>query len=679
MSDTQSVPNRTFLGNVRVRAKILGGSGAILLALAVVGGLSFLSFSKVAEDFEEFSEAASLGSLSTELAGDFSGLTKDASEFLLTGDAAILAKAEQLEAQMAEKVKLAKARARNEAQVKELEEVGNIVSAFSTEFKKVGELSQEQATLVDQVILVDAAKMMVDMEEMSRKSAAEGNSNALVIARTAEIALARGHGALATVLGLNKEEAAKVFEDSFHELQQAIAGLDKATKGTDLRPMYEDLAKLSAAYHDAAERAIEDHEQLQELIEKEMNRQSEEASTKLAALSEEVRQEEEGLRAALTKTISTTEIVIAAVALAGFVAGIVIALLVASGIAKPVVMIAGVMKALGEGNRTIEVPAKGNRDEVGEMARSVQIFKEGLIEAERLRAEQEAEQQRQIERGRKMEALVADFDRMIGEVVSTVSGAATELQSTASALSATAEETSRQSTAVSAASEEVTRNVQTVASATEELTASIHEISNQVTESNRVVDNAVKEAEDTNAKVNGLSEAAQRIGAVVTLINEIASQTNLLALNATIEAARAGEAGKGFAVVASEVKNLATQTAKATEEIGGQVKAIQDSTTSSAEAIRSVTQTIARVSEITTTIASAVEEQGAATQEISRNVQEAAGGTAEVAANITGVREASQQTSAGSTQVLSAAGELARNGERLKKEVETFLYSVRAL
>ena len=199
-----------------------------------------------------------------------------------------------------------------------------------------------------------------------------------------------------------------------------------------------------------------------------------------------------------------------------------------------------------------------------------------------------------------------------------------------------------------------------------------------VTESSRIVAGAVTQAEDTNAKVKGLAEAAQKIGEVVTLINEIASQTNLLALNATIEAARAGEAGKGFAVVASEVKNLATQTGRATEEIAGQVKAIQDSTESAAQAIHAISVTINRVNEISTAIASAVEEQGAATQEISRNVQEASTGTAEVSTNITGVTQASQQTSAGSTQVLASASELASNGERLKKEVDTFLHTVRA-
>ena len=349
------------------------------------------------------------------------------------------------------------------------------------------------------------------------------------------------------------------------------------------------------------------------------------------------------------------------------------------GVIRPIARIVAAMTTLAGGDKESAIPFTDRRNELGAMAKAIQVFKDNMIEADRLRAEQEELKKRaEAERRQGMLDLADQFESAVGGIVNGVTAAATELQATAQALSATAEETSRQSTAVAAASEQTTQNVQTVAAATEELSSSIREISNQVTESTRIVAGAVTQAEDTNGKVKGLADAAQKIGEVVTLINEIASQTNLLALNATIEAARAGEAGKGFAVVASEVKNLATQTGRATEEIAGQVKAIQDSTESAAQAIQAITVTINRVNEISTAIASAVEEQGAATQEISRNVQEAASGTAEVSTNITGVTQASQQTSAGSTQVLSSANELAANGERLKKEVDTFLHTVRA-
>ena len=380
-----------------------------------------------------------------------------------------------------------------------------------------------------------------------------------------------------------------------------------------------------------------------------------------------------------TDTFNNNLYLLVAILIGAVAIGAALAMVVARSITLPLNGIIGVMGELTKGNLAVEVGGQDRRDEVGSVSKAVGVFKDGLVEAERLRVEQEeAKKRAEAEHRQAMLDLADKFEASVGHVVGAVTSAATELQATAQSLSATAEETSQQSNAVAAASEQMTQNVQTVASATEELSSSIREIGNQVSESSRIVGHAVTQAEDTNAKVKALAEAAQKIGDVVTLINEIAAQTNLLALNATIEAARAGEAGKGFAVVASEVKNLATQTAKATEEIAGQVRAIQEATDTSAQAIDTIAQTINRVNEISTTIASAVEEQGAATQEIARNVQEASTGTAEVTNNISGVTQASAQTSAGSTQVLSAASELAKNGERLRQEVESFLHMVRA-
>jgi methyl-accepting chemotaxis protein len=263
----------------------------------------------------------------------------------------------------------------------------------------------------------------------------------------------------------------------------------------------------------------------------------------------------------------------------------------------------------------------------------------------------------------------------VKDVVGIVASAASEMEASAQSMSATAEETNRQSTAVAAASEQAATNVQTVASAAEELSASIREIQQQMATSARIAQQAVEQVDRTDVTVTGLVQAADKIGEVVNLISDIASQTNLLALNATIEAARAGEAGKGFAVVASEVKNLANQTAKATEEIGQQIAAMQTATGDSVQAIRGIGETIKQISEVTTAVASAVEEQGAATQEISRNVQQASAGTQEVSSNITGVSQAATQTGTAAGQVLNAARELAQQGQQLNTEIEAFLRS----
>ncbi|MBR0718999.1 methyl-accepting chemotaxis protein [Bradyrhizobium liaoningense] len=337
------------------------------------------------------------------------------------------------------------------------------------------------------------------------------------------------------------------------------------------------------------------------------------------------------------------------------------------------------MVRLAKGDMTVEIPGVGRRDEIGEMAGAVDVFKANMIEADRLRAEQaEAEQRQAVQRRADMDRLAGEFEAAVGEIVETVSSASTELEASAGTLTKTAEHSQDLATNVASASEEASTNVQSVASATEELSSSVNEISRQVQSSARMASAAVEQAKLTTAKVGQLSKAAARIGDVVELINTIAGQTNLLALNATIEAARAGEAGRGFAVVASEVKALAEQTAKATGEIGQQVSSIQAATDDSVQAINEISGTIEQLSEVSSTIAAAVEEQGAATQEISRNIQQAARGTQLVSSNVTEVQRGATETGTASTQVLSAAQSLSLESNRLKREVDRFLVTVRA-
>jgi methyl-accepting chemotaxis protein len=348
------------------------------------------------------------------------------------------------------------------------------------------------------------------------------------------------------------------------------------------------------------------------------------------------------------------------------------------GLSQPIARLKSVMEALAGNNLSVDVPGTGRRDELGDMARTVEVFKKNGIEVERLKEEQQATQKRTAEQRRADMVKMADsFEGAVGEIIETVSSASTELEASAGTLTKTAEHAQRVTTMVAAASEEASTNVQSVASATEEMASSVNEISRQVQESARMASEAVGQARTTTERVSELSKAATRIGDVVELINTIAGQTNLLALNATIEAARAGEAGRGFAVVASEVKALAEQTAKATGEIGQQITGIQAATQDSVTAIKEISGTIERLSEISSTIAAAVEEQGAATQEISRNVQQAAQGTQQVSSNITDVQRGAGETGSASSQVLSAAQSLSRDSSRLKLEVGKFLNTVR--
>jgi len=336
------------------------------------------------------------------------------------------------------------------------------------------------------------------------------------------------------------------------------------------------------------------------------------------------------------------------------------------------------MKALGEGDLTADVPHQGEKTEIGTMADTLQVFKQALIAKKAADEAASLEADAKIQRGQRVDSITRDFEKLIGELVDSLSSSSTELEAAANTLTTTAELTGKTSGGAATASQEVSSNVQSVAVATEEITSSVGEISRQVQESSRVAGEAVRQAQKTDASITELSQAAARIGDVVKLITAVAEQTNLLALNATIEAARAGDAGRGFAVVASEVKALAAQTAKATDEISAQVASMQTATQESVVTIKEIGKTITLISEISSTIAAAVEEQGAATQEISRNVQQAASLSGEVATSITDVSRGAGETGAASGQVLSAAQMLSTDSSRLKMEVQKFLATVRA-
>ena len=386
------------------------------------------------------------------------------------------------------------------------------------------------------------------------------------------------------------------------------------------------------------------------------------------------------IAATATAIYERTRLILVAVAGLGILIGAAAAMAVARwGIVKPIAAIVACLKRLAEGDLSVEVTGTARRDEVGDIARTADVFKGNLHRVRDMEREADEERERNAaERRSAMLALADRFEQEVGAVVGGVSTAAAELQATATQLSAMAEEASRQSTSVSVATEQTSANVQTVAASAEELSISIGEIARQMSEASKLARDGADKAQTSENNVDHLTQAARRIGEIVSLISDIAAQTNLLALNATIEAARAGDAGKGFAVVASEVKTLATQTARATEEISQQIGEIQGRVDQAAEAITAVSHIIVQLDRNAASIASAAEEQNAATTEITRNDQQAAGGVQEVASNIEGVSQAATETGSASAQVLSSSKTLGQRAGDLRLAVDRFLGEVRA-
>ncbi len=375
---------------------------------------------------------------------------------------------------------------------------------------------------------------------------------------------------------------------------------------------------------------------------------------------------------------SAMALIMAALALTAL-ACVVIGFLMIRTISMPITRMSGVMQKLADGDTNVTIPNVGERNEIGVMGGTVEVFKDNMIKTRALEEEtRQAREDAEVQRKKTMYDLADQFEGAVGGIVEMVSSAATEMQATASQLTSSAQESAAQATSVSAAAEEAGTNVTSVAGSAEELGASVSEISRQVEHSSQKAREAVREADATAAIVQELSEAADRINGIVDMITGIASQTNLLALNATIESARAGEAGRGFAVVASEVKALAGQTGRATAEISQHIGSIQSTTRRAVEAIQSITGTIRDINDSSSTIAAAVEQQGSATNEIVQAVNQASMGTQEVTSNITGVARMAEETGAGAAQVLSASGELAQQAANLRNQINSFLAHVRA-
>ena len=663
----------------RIGSKISAGFAMVLVILAISSALAWLAFGEVSNAVGQYTSLTSNSAIYRDInltVAQYRGYVR---QYIFSDNEAAADRAIKEAATTRELIANGLAHVKSPVRRSLLEDMAKQSDLYAKHFARVRELNTEQAKVEASGMDSTGQQMTDEFTTITTAANKAGNTDLVPIAIEGRRLSLMARLEANKRIGRRDEAAAKEADQSLEALKRTLQSLDAATKGTELNAAVAAEVKLVDTYQAAFHRAAAlDNEQVT-LVNGVMREagdvlEANAVKAKDSNLADQLAIERVTVAATASGIQWVTILGLAAVVLGGLLAW-----LTGRGISRPVVRMCTAMRALAGGDKSVEVPGVGRKDEIGQMADTVQVFKNNMIEAERLRVENELQKaQAETERKAGMLRLADNFEAGIKGVVNSVASQSTEMQSAAQGMTHTAELATQQATAVAASVEEASANVQTVASSAEELSASVREIGQQVEHSSKIASQAVIDADKTNATVEGLAKTAQRIGDVVQLIETIAGQTNLLALNATIEAARAGDAGKGFAVVASEVKSLANQTAKATEDISQQVTHIQVSTKEAVTAIEAITETIGEVSRIATAIASAVEEQGAATQEIARNIHEAATGTRQVSTSMVSVSDGAQQTGTAATQVLGAAGELSRQSEQLSSDVRQFITEVKA-
>ncbi|WFU25250.1 HAMP domain-containing methyl-accepting chemotaxis protein [Bradyrhizobium sp. CB1717] len=674
---TASPPKRALFPTLRFRAKIILGFAAVLVISAGSMAFAYFGFERVSSGVGSYRTSVTEADLARSIDRELLAYRSAVRYFVVTGkedDAKAALDAEaSLKSSIDQAIKGAKKPARQESLGKLAKEFSN----FSATFAKVLQAKRDSALLVQNQLTRNANLLKYKLDDIGN-NASDSEAQAIEFGTKQVNAQFQTASAAATNFVLTSDQTIatsalarlKFVENS---LGAVYSMDDKIVAGL------KDAKTILVAYRESLEKLIANAKMVDDLV-TEMSGSAGAILQGATAMKADLVAEQQRLESESEATIGQTEQLVLMLAVGGTLLGAILAFLLGTGISRPMIAMCKAMRELASGNFDVVLPGLGRKDEIGEMAGAVEEFKvQAIAKAERDAAASEVQNREQAaSRRAELIRFADDFESAVGAIVSNVSASAVQLESAASTLTRTAETTQSLSSQVAGVSEQASSNMQSVATATEELSASVEEIGRQVRDSSRIAENAVVQARETDGRIGKLSHAAQQIGEVVKLITAIAEQTNLLALNATIEAARAGDAGRGFAVVASEVKSLASQTAKATDEISSHIAGMQGATAESVAAIKEIGATIGQISSISTSIASAVEQQGAATQEIARSVQTVAQGTQTAATDIGQVNRGAAETGSASEDVLNSAKTLSSESTRLRAELDRFMGNIRA-
>ncbi len=665
------------LPTLRFRSKIMLGFTVVLAISAASMGFAYLGFERVSGVVDAYRKSVQEADLARDIDRELISYRALARYFVVTGKEEDGKAALEAEARLRDAIMASMKGTTDRARLEQVARLEREFRTFTKIFADMLKTKEESARIAQNQLARTGNSVRYKVDDLP--SNAEDDEMQLITLGSKKVTEQfQAVIALANTFVVNSDQT--VANSALARLKFVENGL-KAISTTNAKVLdgIKEVSGLLEEYRGSLAKLVGNAKEIEGLTQ-EMTETAAEIIKASAAMKSDLLADQNRLDAESDSSIAETQRLVAMLAAGGLLLGCVWAFFLGIGISRPMTRMCGAMRELAAGNFDVVLPGLGRRDELGEMAGAVEEFKvQAIARAERDAATQE-EQSRAASAARRAELIrfADDFEAAVGSIVANVSSSAVQLEAAAGTLTRTAETTQSLSSQVAGASEEASSNMQSVASATGELSASVDEIGRRVKESSQIAEAAVLQAEQTDGRIGKLSRAAQEIGDVVKLITAIAEQTNLLALNATIEAARAGDAGRGFAVVASEVKSLASQTAKATDEISNHIAGMQGATQESVAAIKEIGGTIGKISDIASTIASAVAQQSSATREIARSVQNVAQGTQEAASNVMHVNRGATETGTASEEVLNSARSLSSESTRLREELDRFMANIRA-